>query len=916
MGIRFLAMVCMGYLATGIFAVTTARGDTADPVFIRVTVQSAEPADASLNIGLSVYQRPWQHMVFAAVYPDGKLHRWADGGTPDWTAVPAAAAVKPGQSTPWIDLTALFAELKGGESSGLISEYYRKMIKPEDPKTLSLSFTARGQTSRPRDRGYYGNVRSATVTVEFATAPDTARVVHRIQETIEDGVLGIRFPQINGSLPDYAPRARSMFADASMRLAALQEMGLEEIPPAKRLLSSWVKVGPFAYDRRAAMVEAKLLRLLGVNVLKDLGTSHSVGGWSIPGIDNALALEHGFQINYHELSGPPKALRDMANPNLRRDLAEWMRPGAAAVFSRSGIEPGDRFYLKIEDEPHLLGVDFSGKADAMLEDPRLAELFRTWLREKGFTPADVGARSWEEVRPYARLHRLVSREELADDAEARLYVQTIWFLQERTAAFFKAFSDAARDVYGPQTITNTCIPYTTYRPPYLTFTYRPDYFIWSRLGVMGMQNHHYTRNAWQPAEESLLVGDFIRSASHFGEDEPGVLWGLSGPSTQSVELMGMSALIRGIGNFYQYYYSPIQEREQKSDAYDSIEIAELLRRLAAMGRTFHLATRIEDHLQNGRGPDRQVAYLHSRAGELWYKPGTFPEVRMLAGALSYINATYDVLPEEAAAEHLKEYKVVYVLSPNLGSEAFAALRQWVENGGVLVCTAGSLQRDELDRPADYLQQLAGQTAGLVPIGPPVVDFREIDGLLELPAAGQVRWNAAGETSTFTAYGRAESMDVPNAQVLARWADGSAAAAVWPVGKGQVVRYGFAPGTMLARSAQPAFTDPVMDDARVYDDRLLKLYAYPIELANVGTEIRLSQYGVDAGFFELDGSAVVLLANYRSTDEQAVNVKVLLQGNYTTCTTRDGKVLNVQRNQQGYTQINDVPLHVSQALFLE
>ncbi len=67
LGIRFLTIVCVGCLVTGIGVATVMRVKAADPVFARVTMQPADPEKTPLHAGQGVSHRPWRHVIFTAL---------------------------------------------------------------------------------------------------------------------------------------------------------------------------------------------------------------------------------------------------------------------------------------------------------------------------------------------------------------------------------------------------------------------------------------------------------------------------------------------------------------------------------------------------------------------------------------------------------------------------------------------------------------------------------------------------------------------------------------------------------------------------------------------------------------------------------------------------------------------------------
>ncbi len=667
------------------------------------------------------------------------------------------------------------------------------------------------------------------------------------------------------------------------------------------LLSSWVKTWPNIYDRRTALTEARTLRLLGVNVQKGLAEA--------PGVTEAMTDAIGVSTRFFEHGGPPKEIRQPFRPDLREAIATWLGDRRQVQAGDPAGPVSERVYVKLEDEPHLFGVDFHGTATQDLASPQYAEAFQRWLSREGVEPSELGLKSLDEARPYP-IHREMYRSEIADDHDARRAYLTAWFLQDATAHYFEQYVAGVRDSYGENVLTATCVPYITYRPPWFTFTYRPDHFLWSRRGVMDLQLHHYSRNDWQTAEELLLYGDLLSSAAKFGKTQAGVLWGITSRHdrnpTASNELAGMSALIRGVRNFYQYYYAPTQQpwTDDIADAF------------AAVGRIYRLGARIEDLLLDGDTPAARarVAVLHSRGSEIWSQIGVYPEERMLAGALAYRQTPVDILPEEEATARLDDYRVIYLTAPNLAPQAQDALVEWVKGGGVLFTVADAGTRDELDRPSPFLSRLLGKDATIELTDVAAAPFNEISRKHAPQTLGRATWMQDDRRFEWEVVGKRERLEAPGSRLLARFNDGGAAAIEKSVGTGVVIRIASLPGVALARTATPAFTDPVVHDQRDYDPRLIDLLLYPVERAGIEPELSVSAVGVDATWYELDGRAVVLMADYRATRGKTVDVRARFRGRYDEARTEDGRLIRVVSDGE-WTVLKDVPLETIQAVFL-
>src|SRR5690606_23689205 len=113
--------------------------------------------------------------------------------------------------------------------------------------------------------------------IEFASAADEKQIVSTVHGVAEQGPLALFVPNMNDGLAVYGPRIVTLYDYATARLEALRARGLTEQPlPRRYLTSTWAKTWPQVYDRRAALREAEILRLLGCNVIKGLDDAPGV----------------------------------------------------------------------------------------------------------------------------------------------------------------------------------------------------------------------------------------------------------------------------------------------------------------------------------------------------------------------------------------------------------------------------------------------------------------------------------------------------------------------------------------------------------------------------------------------------------------------------------------------------------------
>ena len=228
--------------------------------------------------------------------------------------------------------------------------------------------------------------------------------------------------------------------------------------------------------------------------------------------------------------------------------------------------------------------------------------FRAWLRQRGSTPAELGATAWAEVAPLAK-------SQATSPELARRHYLTVWFQQETTAQLWRKYREAIHRVCDPTGKASD----------------RQHGCILRRLSAYARLLHREPAESGGLADAPLRVrlgrpfpraGDreFLHrrlagSVARFGQTQPGVLWfPCRTKDERGIELSGMSALIRGLRQFHLYGYGPKSSQwEWFSDDRQHPGAS------VAVARTLQTAARIEGFLFDGRQPEPQVAVLHSRA---------------------------------------------------------------------------------------------------------------------------------------------------------------------------------------------------------------------------------------------------------------------------------------------------------------
>ncbi len=869
--------------------------ETSRRVWIRVRTEQTTPASVPINIAITVFEAAHETLARFAIGRDGRqipfktgFHDWTT-----WEEIPAADQFAAGQATPWVEITDIL-------------HHKKPLAAAASPKTLVVAFHSPSLPMAPLGRGRdAGNLQAVTATIDWASRPDEQAIVKSIRYESENSLIALYIPQTGPYLSACAPRIRTLYDSAGDRIAALRLRGVRQAPVPKRLiLSARVMNGYFypLYDRKTALRELEATRLMGFNTIQWKVPQPGINDGSVPGI----------RRSFWEWGGPEWISASPWDPGFHAQAVAKLTSASEEWRKTTGFKTGDKVLIKLDDETKLL------KVETVLKEKAGVQAFHQYLRQQGITPQQVGADSYDGINP-------IDREQVTDAKASLLFYYTVWFRQEAQAQWWKRFTEATREVFGP----GAMICSETFHGG---FEGVPDWFLWSRLGVMDVAADEYAMRLWNPTHNALFKLAMYRSAAKFGKTAPGVLWAPgrgveSGGSVAGPELEGITALMQGMRHLYWYNYGPYSFGWEGTN--DDVVAADLP---AVGARVLQLATRVEDYLLDGQSPlhEAQVAVLLTRGTDLWDgsveiptdwmlkhgpRQGVHIEREMLCAALTWNQIPFDIVPEEELPARLKDYRVLYVVDTHVAGEAQRRIQEWVRSGGVLFSTADAATRDEANQPMNLVESLAGRSAAIEPDrSRPLGAYTDVAGLDQVPVFGQATW--LGHSGfAFEMAARKEKLEIPGAKMLARYEDKSAAAVVFDCERGKVVRIGTALGTAWARTAKPAMSRPICDDQRVFDPKLAEVYLYPLSLvSNLPRRLSVSRSGVAANFFEGTNGAVLLLADYESPSPKKVEIHASFKFDYGTCLTEAGQAVELAR-QGEITVLKDVPLETTQVLFL-
>ena len=252
------------------------------------------------------------------------------------------------------------------------------------------------------------------------------------------------------------------------------------------------------------------------------------------------------------------------------------------------------------------------------------------------------------------------------------------------------------------------------------------------------------------------------------------------------------------------------------------------------------------------------------------------EQQMLYLALRHAQQTVDLVADDdvAAGGALKNYDVLYVAGGWMDTRVVAAIKAWVEAGGVLYASGGLGLRNQFNEDDSGMLAVLGLKAA--PSEQKLNYFRTY---LELPLVTPVDTLKLGEDA-IPAVGLKQKLEPAAAKVLGTWSDGSAAVTVNALGKGQAFAVGTLAGASRMKTAlrvQPwarggRHTVYHPTDFLPAADRLARL---AVEVKPPASPVVCSVPGVEGAVIDGPTGSVVTLVNWTNGPAKAVQVAVRL-----------------------------------------
>ena len=784
---------------------------------------------------------------------------------------------------------------------------------------LTLTMGNAGRPASRQDRTKVGYSTGLELELEFSYK---GKVIKTLKEAGPDGgTIGLVIPyyRLAGKEPtdpEFLGELTGVLAYATRRAEQLEKLSWAD-GPVPRKYAILTNAGGYGVgsgrgvrttDKAVVAAEVRSLRQLGVNGLR-AGPDF---------LQEMAATRSGFGKDLHKgmITNAPGFPVPRYKEGSKRNTPEDGCPYAPGVAQRTQgqLEEAEGLFSRKTEEVWALTVDEIGSVVNLSPQRRdhlsvcawCNEGFREYLKAQGIKPGDFGKQHWDEIKPLsfgpakqsksekgakkpveaegtvaaekagpetvdltgkvidARTGLLAYYSDMFNNhVTARLFTPLRDFIAQRNDAKRKALD--AGQIDSPAARQPWVYSYALRRNSFLMGDGFPDFFDFYRLADNGFVYETSNRGAHVWSWDSYLcdVGRIVSGKTN-------VRFGIYvKPHRGAVVQRALTACSRGARMLYWYTYGPDYS---KGDSFSQNPV-----HLELTSKAAHLIGKAEDALYGASwAQPAQVAVVNPRSSSVWMRlsggnpawQAAWENAKWTYTALAHAHIPVDPLDEVMlATEDLSKYKVIYVSGPNITRAAAKKLAEWVHAGGVLYTSGYGLSRDEANQPLWELDE----ALGLAGRNDPEMYFRitlygatqiqpfDARGQIQpVPDAAAITGSGPMKGSFKPVVGREVLQPKPGTQVLARFADGSAAATCRSYGKGQAYVVGFYPG--LEYSATVRMGD--FDMSKDFDAARRAFVAAPA-LAVVQPVVAAEQPAVEGVLLKNDstGKRCVTLMNW-------------------------------------------------------
>ncbi|MHB0935655.1 MAG: hypothetical protein ACYC6A_04625 [Armatimonadota bacterium] len=542
-------------------------------------------------------------------------------------------------------------------------------------------------------RFVFENLKNVRARFDIATAPSDEAIVRSITDYDREwqgkpgNIISLRIPQDPVKDKQWLLSIRE---DAVRRLDEIKALKLPEGPRPQQIIcmTGFRSNGQFYTDPAIAEMDFDIITMLGMN-----GWWEQNGGQ--PGELRKFAMDRGINVSTvypRQVANPPA---DKEAGGVRLDwpkLTEWFDKTYAGPFAqrKESPYPAPRVIADLMDEPG--GIGFGG--------PEYQAEFRTYLQQKGFTPAFFGKASWEEVESprFGWWQYFKLRDPLFEaPLEARrLHYWATRFWNDTTAKLYGMATE--RVMKNDPNVLGTRVNFG----PYWWYDYGSlprgiDAFRFGEIGAVTLGfNEDWIGNGnvrW-PLEVVTYLRDVERGAMRPQGEVTHGCYVTCDSNRRTVKLRAFGLLARETKIFDFYYYGPSYTYfDHWSDNFSMVQgVAELTRDMAA----------VDGLLYAGKAPKAEVALLYSRSWPAWKRDDSEQNELIQAYlALLHAGIPVDIVGDEEVADGRfarRSYKALYVVNESIPTTTLTAIEAWVKKGGRLWVTGWAGMRDEYNEP--------------------------------------------------------------------------------------------------------------------------------------------------------------------------------------------------------------------------
>jgi len=423
------------------------------------------------------------------------------------------------------------------------------------------------------------------------------------------------------------------------------------------------------------------------------------------------------------------------------------------------------------------------------KDPKLNAKFVDWLKAKKLTKIDLGVEPAD-----AKLTN-----------EGRLAWHSNLFNEEERFAAYRAMTDEAKKLFGPQVLTGA-----NYSPHHLALCYGPIYQwvdIFKHQGMSMFWAEDYIFSV--PEAPQILSWMFaqMRCATKY-HNQPIHMYVMPHAPGQDPAMLRRNTLLSlafGAKHIDNFWVGPAERFTENYVSWNRLETFQVL------SEAMFDCAEVEKYLTEGKLRPAKIAVITGKATD-------FNESRLMVDKtqdpfakdcqnaptklnqilcrkeqqmlyLSLMNTGVDVITEDDIVDSdvLKQYQFVYFAGEWVDQRIFPKLDRWVSDGGTLYACAGLGIRNQYDEPESGMLKLLGLKEATLKKNAVVIRT-----LLELPLLPSI-----GTLDAFDAkhemVAMRQALTPDQAKVVGKWEDGSAAITQHTHGKGTTFAVGSMPG---------------------------------------------------------------------------------------------------------------------------